>query len=176
MKYIAIFFSFIVSFIVCSTQLGNPRCDIIRNFSDSITSIVDNKEFLYYIRGHHGHIWSLVVPDKNRYILVSGNTRNNDCRIDTVSLHAPVLKWGLDTMTFYCHNMKQLEDMSYEPFFYERLVLFSPQKEVIFDCTNTDAYCSPDSAIFNTKLNNLKYLMYWIAVPIEIRERLPSPL
>ncbi len=41
---------------------------------------------------------------------------------------------------------------------------------------DTATYSGTDSVNFNNKLNNLKYFMYWIAVPIEIQEKLPTPL
>lgn len=161
--------------ITCGSQLRNQSSDVISNLKDSITNITEGKKFLFYIKGHHGHIWSLVVPEKDRYILVSGNTRNNDCCIDTLSMETSVLKWGLDTMALHCHKMKPVEDQSYWPFS-ERLVLFSSQRELIFDCSDTNVFSGIDSITFNKKLNELKYFMYWIAVPEEIRERLPTPL
>lgn len=161
--------------ITCGSRLSNQSSDVINNLNDSITNITEGKKFLFYIKGHHGHIWSLVVPEKDRYILVSGNTRNNDCRIDTLSIDASVLKRGLDTMVLYCHKMKPVENLSYWPFS-ERLVLFSPQKEIVFDCSDTNLFSGIDSITFNKKLNELKYFMYWISVPEEIREKLPTPL
>lgn len=175
MKHLAPFFCLIVGFMACSSSLNKPHFDVISNLDDSIVSIIEGKEFLYYTKGHHGHIWSLVVSEKERYILISGNTRKNDClRIDTIYTSEPILKWGLDTMKSYCHKMKPVEKSSYWPF-YERLVLFSSSREPIFDCTETDTYSGTDSVIFNKKLNELKYFMYWNAVPIEIKEKLPSP-
>lgn len=175
MKYLASFVFLIVSFIVWCSQLDNQRFDVISNLDDSINSIIEGKKFLYYTKGHHGHIWSLVVSERDHYVIVSGNTRNHDCRIDTLSLNAPVLKWGLDTMSLYCHRMKPVENISYWPF-YERLVLFSSKKEIIFDCMQTNSFSGTDSLTFNKKLNELKYFMYWIACPTEVQEKLPTPL
>lgn len=95
MKYLAPLLFLIVSFIVYSSQLNNQHFDVISGFNDSITNIIEEKEFLYYTKGHHGHIWSLVVSEKDRYILISGNSRNNDCRFDTISINKSVLKWGV---------------------------------------------------------------------------------
>lgn len=175
MKYVVAFFSVIVSFIAYSSQSQSQRYDVICNLGDSITDIIEEKEFLYYIKGHHGHIWSLVISEKGHYIVVSGNTRNNECRIDTISINESRLKWGLDTMALYCNKMKPVENSSYMPF-HERLVLFSSQKEIIFDCTDTNIYSGTDSITFNKKLNDLKYLMYWLATPIEVQKILPTPL
>lgn len=174
MKYLAPFV-LIISFIACSSQLYCQHFDVISNFSDSIANMTEGKKFLYYTKGHHGHIWSLVVPENDRYIGISGNTRNNVCRIDTLSIDASVLKWGLDTMGLYCHKMKPVENLSYWPF-YERLVLISSQKEIIFDCSDTNTFSGIDSMTFSKKLNELKYFMYWIAVPLEIQQKLPIPL
>ncbi len=148
---------------------------VAEDFNDSIDNIIEEKESLYYIKGHHGHIWSLVFSEKGRYIMFSGNTRNNDCRIDTISINVPILKWGLDTLALYCQKMQPVDDFSYRPF-YERLVLLSSRKEIIFDCTDTDTYSGTDCVAFNKKLTELKYFMYWFATPIEIREKLPRPL
>lgn len=64
---------------------------------------------------------------------------------------------------------------SYWPF-HERLVLFSSKKEIIFDCADTNTYSGTDSVTFNKKLNELKYLMYWMASPKENQKKLPTPL
>ena len=175
MKHIVVFIFLIISFITCSSHLDSRRFDVISNFDDSITDLIEGKKFLYYTKGHNGHIWSLAVPEKDHYIIVSGNTRNNDCRIDTISIIEPVLKWGLDSMALYCHKMKPVECSLYSPF-YERLVLCSSRKETIFDCLGTNIYSGPDSVNFNNKLAELKYLMYWLATPLEIRKKLPAPL
>lgn len=174
MKYLMPLLLLIVSLSVCSSQTNNERFDVISTFNDSIESIVEGKEFLYYIRGHHVHNWSLVFSENGRYILVSGNTRNNDCRIDTISAPEPILAWGMDSLAIFGQNMKPIDRDSYR-FFYERLVLFSPQKEIIFDCSDTDTYSGTDSVAFNQKLNGLKYFMYWHAVPKEVQEKLPAP-
>lgn len=78
-------------------------------------------------------------------------------------------------MALFCHKMEPIENITYWPF-YERLVLSSSKKEIIFDSTDTNSYVGTDSVTFNNKLNNLKYFMYWIAVPEEIRRKLPTPL
>ncbi len=178
MKHLVAFFSLIFSLITCSSQLETQSFDVISTLDDSITDIIEGKEFLYYTKGHHGHIWSLAVSEKGHYIIVSGNTRNNDCHIDTIAksdfVNESVLKWGLDTMALYSHKMKPVESSSYWPF-YERLVLFSSHKEIMFDCIETNTYSSPDSVTFNKKLNELKYLLYWLATPIDIQKKLPTP-
>lgn len=175
MRHLVAFSFLIIIFIICSSQSASQHFDVISSLDDSITDIIGEKEFLYYTKGHNGHIWSLAVPGKDYYIIVSGNTRNKDCRIDSISINEPLLKWGLDTMALYCHKMKPVERSFYWPF-YERLVLFSSQKEIIIDCADTDTYSGTDSVAFNTKLNELKYLMYWLATSAEIQKRLPSPL
>ena len=175
MKYLLIIFLLIFSVIGSSSLLNNQCYDFINNFGDSITDILEDKEFLYYTKGHQGHIWAIVVSENDHFIIVSGNTRNNNCHIDTISIKESVLKWGLDTLPQYCHKMQPVVSSSYCPF-YERLVLFSSTKKIIFDCTETNTYSGPDSVNFNTKLNELKYLMYWFATPIDIQKKLPTPL
>lgn len=174
MRYIVIFLSLIVSCIVCGSQLDSQRFDVINTLDDSIKNIIEGKKFLYYTQGHHGHIWSLAVSEKSNYIIVSGNTRNNDCNIDTITIDESILKWGLDSLASYSHKMKPVKRSYYWPS-YTRLVLFSSQKDIIFDCENTDTYNGTDSVTFNEKLNNLKYLMFWLATPMEIRKKLPAP-
>lgn len=173
MKSLVAFFLLTFSFVACNSQSERKRFDVISNFGDSITDIIEDREFLYYTKGHYGHIWSLVALDKGHYIIVSGNTRNNDCHIDTISINEPLLEWGLDTMAL--HKMRPVESSSYWPF-HERLVLYSSKKEIIFDCSDTNTYSGTDSVIFNKKLNKLKYLMYWLAAPIEIQKKLPTPI
>lgn len=175
MKHLVAFFFLIISLIVCGSQLKYHKFNAICNLGDSIADMSEGKEFLYYTTGHHGHIWALVFSQNGHYIVVSGNTRNNDCRIDTISINESRLKWGFDTMAFYCHKMKPVENSSYWPF-HERLILFSSQNEIFFDSSDTNTYSGVDSVIFNKKLKELKYLMYWFASSIEIRKKLPTPL
>ena len=157
------------------SKLNNQCSDIISNLGDSVTDLIEGKEFLYYTKGHHGHIWSIAVSEKSHFIIVSGNSRNNGCQIDTLSIKESVLKWGLDTLALHCSKMLPVANSSYLPF-HEQLALFSTQKEIIFDCADTNTYSGPDSVNFNKKFNELKYLMYWYATPIEIRKKLPTPL
>ena len=175
MKHNVALIFLIISSIVCSSHSDSQRFDVTSSFDDTITGLIEEKEFLYYTKGHIGHIWSLAVPENDHYIIVSGNTRNNVCRIDTISINEPVLKWGFDSMALYYHKIKPI-DRSFNSPFYERLVLCSPQKEIIFDCIDTYAYSGPDSVNFNNKLTKLKYLMYWLATPLEIQKKLPAPL
>ena len=68
----------IVCLLTFSSNSHSQEFDIISTFNDSTKNIIDGKEFMYYIRGYHGHIWCILAPEKNRYILVKGDTRNND--------------------------------------------------------------------------------------------------
>ncbi|MDE6498750.1 MAG: hypothetical protein K2L21_08835 [Muribaculaceae bacterium] len=145
----------------------------IINIDDSVSRVIDGRKYLYYIKGHIGHIWSLVIPCDDRYIFVAGNTRSNSCSIDTVYVNNKILEWGTDTLESF-HNLKSVDIDYYWPF-YERLVLFSAENKVVFDCSNMVCYSGVDSMAFNQKLNSLKYLMYWIATPPEVQEKLSSP-
>lgn len=173
MKYLAALFLLIVGFIICSSQSNNRHSEVFNDFNDSINNIIEGRRFLYYTIGHHGHIWSVAVAGKDGYILISGNTRANDYHIDTLSINEPILKWGLDTMASYSKNMKTIENSSYSPF-YKRLLLFSSQKEIIFDWERTNTYRGTDSLTFNEKFNKLKYFMLWTAFPPEFQEKLPT--
>ena len=174
MKYIVLLFFLLVSVVENSSLLKSQRHDVLRNLEDSITDLVKGKEFLYYTKGHHGHIWSLAISDESNFFIVSGNTRNNDCRIDTISANESVLKWGLDTMSINFQKMRPTVNSTYWPF-HERLILFSPKNEIIIDCNDTNTYSGINSVTFNKKLNKLKYLMYWFATPTDIQEKLPTP-
>ena len=157
------------------SNLPSLKFDVTSTFNDSLINIIDGKEFIYYIKGHHGHIWCLLTLEKDCYILVKGNTRNNNCQIDTISINNPILSWGLDTMPMYYNKIKQSENKSYWPF-YSRLVVFSAEKEIVFDYSDNDLYRGGDSVKFNKKLNELKYFLYWLATPPDIQEKLPVPL
>ncbi|MDE6098592.1 MAG: hypothetical protein K2G24_06860 [Muribaculaceae bacterium] len=173
-KKFALVLFVIVSLITCSSRLSNQRFDVIDSFNDSINSIIDERKFLYYIRGNYGHVWSLAVQDKDGYILVSGKKRNNDYRIDTITIDEPLLSWGLDTMELKCNEMEPVESGIDIPF-HERLVLYSSKKEIIFDCSDTYRYSGPDSVAFNLNLRELKYFMFYNTFPIEYKEKLPKP-
>lgn len=123
----------------------------------------------------HGCIWSYVVSDEEGYIAASGDTRTGDFRIDTISKNATRLKWGLDSLALCCHEMKPVKRTEYWTN-YEQLALVSSNNEIIFDCVDTDYFSGPDSVTFNKELSKLKYMMLWIAFPIEYKDELPTPL
>ena len=77
MKHNVALIFLIISSIVCSSHSDSQRFDVTSSFDDTITGLIEEKEFLYYTKGHIGHIWSLAVPENDHYIIVSGNTRNN---------------------------------------------------------------------------------------------------
>ena len=77
-------------------------------------------------------------------------------------------------MPLYYHELKPTDYKSYWPI-YSRLALFSAEKEIIFDYSNEDSYIGVDSMVFSEKLNELTYLLYWLAMPSDIQEKLPSP-
>ncbi len=166
----------------CSSQMNKQdlhkdyeefiRIDYV---NDTILNLINENKFLYFITGHHGHIWSIVIQNGDRYILVAGNTRNNSWHIDTLFIDSPILTWGMDSLGMSCRDMRPVYRDFYWPF-YEELVLFSAEKEKIFDCRDALCYSGIDSITFNKKLNRLKYYMYWFASPVEIQKKLPAPL
>ncbi|MDE5643698.1 MAG: hypothetical protein K2I56_09445 [Muribaculaceae bacterium] len=175
MRHLVIILLLILSVVSYSSPTGDQSDGNIRIFHDSIPGIIEGKDFLYFIVGHHGHIWAYVVSEEEGYIAVSGDTRTGDFRIDTISKDATRLKWGLDSLALCCHEMKPVKRTEYWTV-YERLALVSSKKEIIFDCVDTKLFSGPDSVTFNEKLSKLKYMMLWIAFPIEYKDELPTPL
>ncbi|MDE6131317.1 MAG: hypothetical protein K2F74_06965, partial [Muribaculaceae bacterium] len=174
-RHLVIILLLILSVVSYSSPTGDQSDDNIRIYQDSIPGIIVCKDFLYFVTGYHGHNWAYVVSDEEGYIAVSGDTRTGDFRIDIISKDATRLKWGLDSLALYCHEMKPLKRTIYR-MNYERLALVSSNKEIIFDCVDTDYFSGPDSVTFNKELSKLKYMMLWIAFPIEYKDELPSPL
>lgn len=145
------------------------------SLKDSILTLIDKRPFIYYTIGNYGHIWSLVVPDNDNYLFVSGNTRTNDCRIETISINKSILTWGLYTLPLQSNKLRLKEKVPYSPF-YEELTVYSAEKEVIFRWTNSAFYSGADSKTFEKNLHSLVHIMHWIAYPDDVRKHFPSPL
>ena len=175
-------------FIICisglSVQLRHSRNEVnsetientIRtsNINDTLSTKIIGKEFIYFTKGHHGHIWSLAINNVDKYILIAGNTRIGSIRIDTISSDNSILSWGIDSLQYFFGKMNSVYCEFYWPF-YERLVLYSDNAKLMFDSENAISYSGPDSVYFNEKLNRLKYFMYWSALDIEVQKKLPMP-
>ena len=175
MRHLVIILLMILCVVSYSSPTGDQSDGYISIFHDSIPGIIEGKDFLYFVTGHHGCIWAYVVSDEKGYIAVSGDTRTGDFRIDTISKNATRLKWGLDSLALCCHEMKPVKRTEYWTN-YEQLALVSSNNEIIFDCVDTDYFSGPDSVTFNKELSKLKYMMLWIAFPIEYKDELPTPL
>ena len=176
MRHLVIILLMILSVVSYSSPTSDQSDGYITIFHDSIPpGIIDGKDFLYFVTGHHGLIWAYVVSEEEGYIAVSGDTRTGDFRIDTISKDATRLKWGLDSLALCCHEMKPVKRTEYWTN-YEQLALVSSNNEIIFDCVDTKLFSGPDSVTFNKELSKLKYMMLWIACPIEYKNELPSPL
>lgn len=184
MKAPVAFILLILCVSVCNSQLNDTETDTqhgdfesfirINIVNDTILDIITDKKFIYFMKGHHGHIWSLVVPDNGCYILAAGNTPNNEYHIDTIVSENSILLWGMDTMPAHYAQMRPVYRDSYWPF-YERLVVFSEKKEIIFDSENAIAFRGTDSITFNANFSRLIYFMYWSALPKHIQEGIPAP-
>ena len=148
---------------------------VVQKISDqAILSKIIGRKCLYFSEGHHGHIWSLAVKDPNGYIIFSGNTRNQEFRIDTITHSNPIISWGLDSLG----NDRQpltAEKQETNWNLFERLVLFSKDSEVLFECTNFTTYIGVESKVFKEKLKALKSIMLWYALPLELQKLMPKP-
>ena len=159
----------------CETKMDDKEFFLsLNNINDTISDIINNKKFLYYITGHHGHIWSIVIPQNDYYILYAGDTRSNRFRCDTILTNDSALIWGMDSLPLYCHEMKPIHRDIYWPF-YKRITLFSADKEKIYDYSDVIGFDGVDNESFNIKYNRLLYYMYYHATPPEIQAKLPVP-
>lgn len=149
------------------------------DFNDTIRSIIEGKNFIFYIRGHNGLDWSMVVFNKYYDLLVTGifteNVNGRICSIDTIFTNASILQWAIDSLKFYKNIVTPIHKKTYSPF-EEELLVFSSEKEQLFESYNTDKYNIPNSTYFNRNFERLKYCMYWFALPESLKGMFPRPL
>lgn len=144
--------------------------------NDSIGEIIDGKDFLYFTIGHNGHIWSIAFADSDDYVILSGSTRDNSSRIDTLPGPIPILRWGIDSLAVQACGMTTTTDKSdFHWNIFEQLILFSAYKEKLFEWENSFHFCDKDIDTFNNNFNKLLYFMHWMAYPKDVKELLPQP-
>lgn len=144
------------------------------DITDSILEQLSNNRFIFFSKGHNGHIWSIVVDNAPNYLIFSGNTRESVFMVDSMNGEYPLISWGMDSLESESQSIKPVQRDSYWPF-YTQLILYSEDGKELFKLDNAISYSGQDSIDFNKKLNRLKYFMYWNACSSDIQEKLPSP-
>jgi len=141
--------------------------------NESIVNLVVNKDYIFYLTGHHGHIWSLITDSDSCYMCFAGNTRNGELKRGMLPKGNQLLSWGFDSLPEKALNMIPIYRKEYFPF-YTRMIVYSDCGKRIFNMDNAIGYKGPDSASFNRELNRLRYFMFWQA-STEYQDKLPIP-
>lgn len=149
--------------------LQGTICDM-----DALDKIVSGKRCITFIKGHHGHIWTILVDVDSMYLMFMGNTRTCEFKEDTLDNNSPLLEWAIDSLFSQSLTMKAVNSKVYQPF-YENLQVYSCDDRPIFATNNATTFSGPDSVAFNRKLNALIYFMYWHASSDAVRHDLPEP-
>lgn len=180
MKLIATVLLLMTGLSVCYSQSNGQADSEFDDFTkrwainDTICDIIDGKDFLCFTVGHNGHIWSIAFVNDNDYIILSGSTRENSSHIDTIPAPVPVLRWGIDSLAVQAREMPTAKNDYFWNIF-EQLILFSADKEKLFEWTNSFHFCGKNSEEFNNNFKKLLYFMLWMAFPTDRKELLPEP-
>ena len=148
--------------------------------NESITDSIYGKNFILYYTGHHGHIWSIILSDSTGYHLYNGSTRHKLAEIeplpfdtmDLLSNNFSTLQWAFDLLAKEAKSMTPHIKKEYSPI-YNEMIVFNRDK-IVFRLNNTDKFSGCDSLEFNSKLQKIEYLMYWLSSP-SIRPYIPIP-
>lgn len=168
-------------------NIGNTECrkGHLRIIPDSIYQLTDKKAIITYNVGHHGYNWSIIVKNDTTFETYSGSTHYGSQKItvnikenqfDTIhffNTYKDLIQWGFDSLPIRIKDMEPIQSTDYPPF-HAALRVFDEQRcEEVIISNRVKSYSGVDSVNFNVKLENLRFLMDWLAVP-EIRTYLKS--
>ena len=144
---------------------------------DSVLSIIDGKPIILYMSGHYAHIWAIILEEENKYEILGGridpfgiNKRYESVEsgiIDTTAFlyaNREFLTWGFDSAIIQSKRMKPLDDKIYNALSGNLSIIKNDSIET-FTTKNKIVFTGPDSVNFNSKLNKLSHIMYWLAEP-----------
>ena len=166
---------------IFTTPIGAQSAYIHSLGAASDSSIGSNKqEYIYYISGHHGHIWSKLLCDSSGLHISNGTTRSwsnqaNSQSYDTINLledNIKTIRWGLDSLWREAKYLKPKYRTIYNPISSNLYIV--ENNDTLFTLGDAEKFIGKDSSIFNPKLQKLLYLMFWFASP-SIREYIPTP-
>lgn len=152
----------------------------IQTFLEYNNKSVGQSNYIFYLTGHDGMLWSLITLDSASINLFNGATTINLQReeyhaIDTLAFIASnrrTINWGIDSLADLGGLLIPITDESYNPFHTELYVI--KDNKIVFHFDNEEHFVEPDSISHNSRLEKLLYLMNWLALP-SCREYLPNP-
>ncbi len=185
MKSLLIACLLMVGIQVCGSQLDGSNPDnntseyenliMSHNFNDTVLRIINGKKFLYYSAGPGGRNWSLYVPYIGYYIIMAGDSIGNPSRFDTIFTRNRILTWALDSLqSAPSRGLLVCKRTTYCPLT-SRLVLFSPEKETIFDYYDIPLFKGQDSASFTEHYQELWYFTLYFTLLREYQKKIPKP-
>lgn len=140
----------------------------IRN--DSVLDIVKNNKSIVYYNGDRMLAWSVAFQDSSSYSFRTGIIGDNPERykqekIDTLSLiknYHDILNWGMDSLSIQAKSMTPVCPNIYNPF--ENGLFVVDNGNVVFHKTiNIRGYTGVDEESFNSKLEELTFVMWYLA-------------
>lgn len=182
--------SFLIVFVVSvllnmaqSTVIDSISCNRqswIQSILEKEGKSINSNDYLFYYTGHHGKRWSLITLDSSGIYLYNGTTRDHiptdDYGLfDTLSFlknNIDPITWGFDSLAIAAQLLMPLKNNCYKPVYNELYAV--KNNKVVFILNGVDYFCGPDSARFNSNLDRLLYIMYWLATPSS-RPYLPVP-
>ena len=149
-----------------------------RILPDSIYSIVDKRQTLFYFFDGFGSVWSLLTKTDTGFIAFRGVRQSSKYGKDLVepigfnqndsmrffAANRALFLWGLDTFPKEVSKMEPIIDTMYNPFF-PRLILFDSIGIRVFGPDKVIAFSGSDSVTFNDKYLHIKQLMLWLSFP-----------
>lgn len=177
----------IISILLANAQSVNTESSIdtrltrIQSVINEQGEPINSDDYIFYCTGHHGIVWSLITSDSSGISLYNGTTRDhidyaNQSIPDTLSFindNIKAITWGMDSLANAAQFLSPVENAVYNPIYTELFIIkdgkisFSYNPRKVF-------YNRADSIQFNTDLNRLFFLMYWLSAP-ECRPYLPLP-
>lgn len=143
---------------------------IHRLTGDSVWTLTKDKDYVFMFTGHLGLIWSMISSDSSGYNLFHGHTvgippEDSKLSIDTanfISRHIRTIKWALDTLPGDTLNLTPIEKKYGQTFFH---IYIHKESGELVTIRDEMTFKGKDKKIANDKLEKLRRMLYWMAVP-----------
>jgi hypothetical protein len=157
------------------------KTDILhRLLLDSVCVSLQDKPIIWYAKGHHVSLWSLIAKiDNDIKIYFGRNSNGGDCYVEQYDVNEldsvlygkrnkDLISWGFDLLPNEATKMAIVESNKYNPFS-SLLIVFSNSSDCVFSSISNESYSGTNATEFNDNIDKLRLLLYWLSCP-EIRE------
>lgn len=151
--------------------LADNNCSWIQSLLNTQDTSTNCNNCIFYCTGHNGMIWSLITLDSSEIHIFNGTTRRHIEKPDNnpfnssklIENNINTITWAFDSLECYSKLLTPLKNGTYNPVYSELSII--KDGNTVFSYKNSEYYCDPNNKNFNCKLEQILFLMYWLAAP-----------